>query len=311
MDAVYDGTPVGVKSRFADAWRGGGALWPIFCEDPVEHGKGWGCLPSLTACAEGMRLQSKIMAQFLLVGAGIGVGAVASMLGIGGGVFMVPFLLLGGVVATSPEAVGTSAAAVMATGLASTVAYLRRRKTNWGVGLTLIPGALVGGWIGPWLCGLIGGPGLSLAFGLFLLYPAAVLALGKQPKELFPGKGQTRVGALSGAGVGLVAGTASGLFGIGGGVVMVPALTFLGLDILPAVATSLFVMIPTSAMSAARHAVAGRVHWDLALLLMAGIVVGTQVGPALSARLPAPWLRRLFAVVLVYSALQMILRGLR
>lgn len=250
------------------------------------------------------------MVQFLLVLAGVGVGAVAAMLGIGGGIFMVPLLLLGGFVATSPEAVGTSAAAVMATGLASTAAYLRRRKTNWRVGLTLIPGALAGGWIGPWLCGLIGGPGLSVAFGLFLLYPAAILALGKQPKELFPGKGRTAVGAVSGAGVGLVAGTASGLFGIGGGVVMVPALTFLGLDILPAVATSLFVMIPTSAMSAARHAMAGRVHWELALPLMAGIVVGTQVGPLLSARLPAPWLRRLFALLLLYTAAQMVLTGL-
>ncbi len=56
------------------------------------------------------------MLSLLLVGAGIGVGAVGSMLGIGGGIFMVPLLLLAGFVATSPEAVGTSSAAVMATG---------------------------------------------------------------------------------------------------------------------------------------------------------------------------------------------------
>ena len=250
------------------------------------------------------------MVHAVLVVAGVGIGAVGSMLGIGGGIFMVPLLLLGGFVAASPEAVGTSSAAVMATGLASTAAYLRKRVTNWKVGLTLIPGALAGGWIGPWLCGVIGGKWLELAFGVFLLYPASILLLGKQPKELFRGKGRTAIGAVAGAGVGLLAGTASGLFGIGGGVVMVPALTLLGLDILPAVATSLFVMIPTSAMSTARHAVAGRVHWDLALLLMAGIVVGTQVGPLLSTRLPARWLRRLFALVLAYTAVAMIQRGI-
>ncbi len=250
------------------------------------------------------------MLSLLLVGAGIGVGAVGSMLGIGGGIFMVPLLLLAGFVATSPEAVGTSSAAVMATGLASTAAYLRKKVTNWKAGLALAPGAVAGAWIGPWLCGIIGAGWLELAFGIFLLYPTAILLLGKQPKELFRGKGRVAIGPVAGAAVGLVAGTASGLFGIGGGVVMVPALTLLGLDILPAVAMSLLVMIPTSAMSAARHALAGRVHWELALPLMAGIVVGAQVGPLLSARLPARWLRRLFALVLAYTAVTMIQRGI-
>lgn len=249
------------------------------------------------------------MTYFLLALAGVGVGAVGSMLGIGGGLFMVPLLFLTGLVATSPEAAGTSSAAVMATGVASTLAYLRRRATNWRVGLTLIPGAVAGGWLGPWLCGLIGSGWLALAFGIFLLYPAAILLFGKQPKDLFRGQGRTGIGIVAGLGVGLVAGTASGLFGIGGGVIMVPALTFLGLDIVPAVATSLFVMIPTSAVATARHALAGRTHWDLALPLIAGIVLGSQIGPILSARVSASWLKRLLALALVYTSVSMILRG--
>ncbi len=250
------------------------------------------------------------MIHFLLALAGIGVGAVGSMLGIGGGLFMVPLLLLTGLVSTSQQAVGTSIAAVTVNGLSSTIAYLRRRVTNWRVGLALIPGAVAGGWLGPWLCERISSGWLALGFGIFLLYPAGVLILGKQPKELFRGQGRTGIGVVAGLGVGLAAGTAGGLFGIGGGVIMVPALTLLGLDILPAVATSLFVMIPSAAMATVQHTLGGRTHWDLALPLIAGVIVGSQLGPLLSTRLPARWLRRLFALVLLYTSANMILRGL-
>jgi uncharacterized membrane protein YfcA len=250
------------------------------------------------------------MIYFLLVLAGVGVGAIGSMLGIGGGLFMVPLLLLTGLVPTSQVAVGTSIAAVTANGLSSTIAYFRKRATDWRVGLSVIPGAVAGGWLGAWLSGRIAPEGLALAFGIFLLYPATVLILGKQPKDLFRGRGRTGIGLAAGLGVGLLAGTAGGLFGIGGGVIMVPALTLLGLDIVPAVATSLFVMIPSSAAATTQHALAGRTQWDLALALIAGVAVGAQLGPLLSARLPARWLRRLFALVLVYTSVNMILRGL-
>ncbi|MCR4392307.1 MAG: sulfite exporter TauE/SafE family protein [Candidatus Acetothermia bacterium] len=250
------------------------------------------------------------MVYLLLALAGCGVGGVASMLGIGGGLFMVPLLLLAGLVPTSQEAVGTSIAAVMVTGLSSTAAYRRKQVTNWKVGLAIIPGAMAGGWLGAYASQWLASGWLAMAFGLFLLYPAGVLLLGRQPKDLFSGRGRTAVGAVAVLAVGLLAGTASGLFGIGGGVIMVPALTLLGLDIVPAVATSLFVMIPSAALATVQHALAGHTHWDLALPLVAGIVVGTQFGPALSTRMPAVWLRRLFALLLLYTAANMIRQGL-
>lgn len=251
------------------------------------------------------------MTHALLALAGIAVGAVGSMLGIGGGIFMVPLLLLAGLVSTSQEAVGTSIAAVTANGLSSTVAYLRRQKTNWRVGLAVIPGAMAGGWLGPWVAGQIASGTLALVFGVFLLYPAGILIFGKQPKDLFHGRGRTGIGLVAGLGIGLVAGTAGGLFGIGGGVIMVPALTLLGLDIVPAVATSLFVMIPSAGTATLRHTLIGHTHWDLALPLIAGVLVGSQIGPFIATRLPAHWLRRLFALVLTYTAVEMILTGLR
>ncbi|MCX7750961.1 MAG: sulfite exporter TauE/SafE family protein [Candidatus Bipolaricaulota bacterium] len=249
------------------------------------------------------------MIHVLLGLAGVGVGAVGSMLGIGGGIFMVPLLLLTGLVATAQGAAGTSIVAVAANGLSSTVAYGRKGVTHWKVGLAVIPGAVGGGWLGPWIGERIASGTLALAFGIFLLYPAGILLLGKQPRDLFRGRGREGLGIVAPVGIGLLAGTAGGLFGIGGGVIMVPALTLLGLDMVPAVATSLLVMIPSAGMAAARHALAGNTRWELALPLALGVVVGSQVGPRIAQRIPAPWLRRLFALVLLYTAFQMIRTG--
>ncbi len=250
------------------------------------------------------------MLYFLLALAGFGIGVLGSLLGIGGGIFVVPLLLLTGLVGTSQEAAGTSIVAVLATGFSASVAYLRRKKTPWRVSLGLVPGALGGSYLGAYLAGKVASGALALAFGSFLLYPAAVLALGKEPKELVRARADRHFPAWAVALVGLGAGTAGSLFGIGGGVLMVPALIWLGLPMIEAVAGSLLVMVPTAALSTALHALAGRTHWDLALPLVGGVLVGGQLGPRLAVRLPQKVLRRLFALILVYSATNMIRRGL-
>jgi uncharacterized membrane protein YfcA len=250
------------------------------------------------------------MLYFLLILAGVGVGLLGSLLGIGGGIFMVPLLLLGNLVTTTQEATGTSIVGVLATGISGFLGYLLRRKNPGMVGLALIPGALGGSYLGAFLAGKISSGVLALVFGIFLLYPATVLLLGKEPKELVQKGSGKRFLVLWALLVGLAAGTAGSLFGIGGGVIMVPALLWLGLPMVSAVAASLLVMVPTAALSTALHSLAGRTHWELALPLAAGILVGGQLGPALAVRLPQRTLRRLFALVLLYAAANMIRRGL-
>jgi len=246
----------------------------------------------------------------LLVLAGIGIGLLSSLLGVGGGIFMVPLLLLSGLVGAAQEATGTSIVGVMATGISGSIGYFLRRQTPWQTALAIIPGSLGGSYLGAFLAGRISSGALSLAFGIFLLYPATVLLLGRQPKELIKEKSKRNLLPYFGLLVGLVAGTASSLFGIGGGVIMVPALLWLGLPMVQAVAVSLLVMVPTATLSTALHALAGRTHWDLALPLVGGILIGGQIGPALAVRLPQRTLRRLFSLVLFYSAANMIRRGL-
>jgi uncharacterized membrane protein YfcA len=244
----------------------------------------------------------------------IGIGGMASLLGLGGGVFMTPLLLLGGFVATQPEAAGTGIAAVVFTGISASIAYHKRRAIDFRIGLLFMPTALAGVFLGTYIVGVARPSLLTIAFGIFLLYPVTLMLIGKAPKELTPiAKGEAsglRMYVLI-AVLGLVAGTATKLFGIGGGTVFVPSLVmFLGVDIVTAVATSLFVMVPTALVGSATSWFQGTLHLELALPLILGIVIGAQIGPRIGARLPKRRLRQLFGLALLYAAVSMILKGL-
>ncbi len=251
-----------------------------------------------------------------LGGAAVFIGLIASMIGVGGGIFMVPLLSLSHLVGTTQEAVGTSLAAIIFTSISSSLAYRRERVLDLRLGLAVMPGAVLGAWLGAYLTRFISSGWLSVAFGLFLLYPAGMMLRGKQPREvalLFRRSRATgNYHPVEAALLGLGAGLASGFFGIGGGIVMVPAMAiFLGLDIVQAVATSLFVMGPSSLIGSLQHFLQGNVHLELALPLILGITLGAQLGPRLSVRMPKAWLRQLFGLVLLYSSVNMVLNGLK
>jgi hypothetical protein len=97
-------------------------------------------------------------------------------------------------------------------------------------------------------------------------------------------------------GVGLVAGTLGSLVGVGGGVIVVPALmTFAGLDARMATGTSIAVIVPTMLVALWRRSVQGHVSWQLAAVCALGAVVGAFLGAALAGRLPDVVIRRCFA----------------
>jgi len=247
--------------------------------------------------------------------AAIAIGVLASLLGIGGGVFMTPLLLLGGFVLTQPEAAGTSIAAVVFTGLSASIAYFRRRAIDFRVGWIFMVPAIAGVYVGYLVGNVVGAAWLTIAFGAFLLYPAGLMLADKSTKELTERSGGRSTGArfyLLAAVLGLIAGTVTKLFGIGGGTVFVPSLVlFLGFDIVTAVATSLFVMIPTAIFGSVLSHVQGNLHPELALPLILGIVIGAQIGPRIGSRIPKARLRQLFGLVLLYAAVNMVLKGVR
>ena len=100
--------------------------------------------------------------------------------------------------------------------------------------------------------------------------------------------------------VGVAVGILSGLFGIGGGTVIVPALVWLGLSQRHAAATSMLAIVPTSISGVISYAVGGNVDWLAALLVFCGMFVGGQIGSWLLARLPEKVLRWAFVVFLLF-----------
>jgi uncharacterized membrane protein YfcA len=116
---------------------------------------------------------------------------------------------------------------------------------------------------------------------------------------------------LAAVALGLVAGVVAGLFGVGGGILFVPALVLLGLGQLEAEATSLVAILPTVAAGTWSQHRYGNVQWRSAALLGAGSLGGVAAGVALAEWLSEDTLRRLFAVLVLGVALQLAWRAWR
>lgn len=105
---------------------------------------------------------------------------------------------------------------------------------------------------------------------------------------------------------GLACGLLSGLFGIGGGTIIVPALVWLGLSQRHAAATSLAAIVPTSISGVVSYAFGGNVNWLAATLLALGVIAGSQLGSLLLSRLPEVVLRWIWVVFLVFVIIQQV-----
>ncbi|HEY3541526.1 MAG TPA: sulfite exporter TauE/SafE family protein [Gaiellaceae bacterium] len=111
--------------------------------------------------------------------------------------------------------------------------------------------------------------------------------------------------------LGVVAGVCAGLFGVGGGVLFVPTLTWLGLGQLHAEATSLLAIIPTVLVGVWRHGSYGNVRWRPAIVIGAASIGAAVGGAQVAVSLPESTLRKLFAVLLLLTAAQIAWRAHR
>jgi hypothetical protein len=111
--------------------------------------------------------------------------------------------------------------------------------------------------------------------------------------------------------IGLVSGVTSGLFGVGGGIVMVPAMLFLLSppirDIKQAIGTSLVVIIPTALIGSFKHFNQGNVEWRTALAIIPLAILGGYLGAWLTTQIPAENLKRAFGLLLVLVGLRLTL----
>jgi uncharacterized membrane protein YfcA len=111
--------------------------------------------------------------------------------------------------------------------------------------------------------------------------------------------------------LGLAAGLLSGMFGIGGGVLFVPALVAIGLTQVHAEATSLLAIVPTALLGAWRQTGYGNVRWRPALTIGIASAAATVGGAAVAVSVPGSLLARLFAVLLLFTAAQIARQALR
>ena len=271
----------------------------------------------------------------LMVGGGVAAGAFGSLLGLGGGVLIVPLLTLGFGLPLR-EAVGVSLICVIMTSSAAAGVYLERHIANLRLGMTLELFTATGALIGASIAFLLSEQLLSLLFAALLLYVAVTMLRAGSPegdippaeeperaKRSGPGPALARgavVERLSGDGYrvrnlgggllgSIVAGLASALFGIGGGIVKVPVMHLvMGVPLRIATATSNLMIGITAAASAVIYAIHGGIDVFVAGPTAIGVFVGATAGSRFGHRVDLRYLRWLFVIVLVYTAVQMLLR---
>ncbi|MDM4761814.1 sulfite exporter TauE/SafE family protein [Galbitalea sp. SE-J8] len=251
-----------------------------------------------------MRARWWILALIGLVG-----GVLSGAFGVGGGIVMVPMLMLFAGL-DQRRASATSLLAILPTAASGSITYLIAGEIDWAAAALLAAGAVSGSFIGTWLLRRLPLAVLRWLFIVLLLVVAVRLALTEpvraDPLELSAGV------VIAYLAVGLVMGVCSGLFGIGGGAVAVPALVaLLGVSDLIAKGTSLVAMIPTSITGTIANTRAGLT--DLRDGLVTGVAAAVAAVPgALLAQVMAPRVSALlFAGFLLLVCVQLAVRAVR
>jgi uncharacterized membrane protein YfcA len=284
----------------------------------------------------------------LMIGGGIAAGLFGSLLGLGGGILIVPLLTLGFGLALI-KAVGVSLVCVIVTSGAAAGVYLERHVANLRLGMTLelftACGALVGGLVAFLLPERV----LQLLFGGLLVYVALTMARRSEPaRPVDDASGETiddgddpqtadvpeaAAGAATAADDSLVArmsgpgyrvhrlgfgalgsigaGVVSALLGIGGGLIKVPVMhVVMGVPLRVATATSNLMIGITASASAIIYLLRGGIDPYVAAPTAIGVFLGASIGSRAAHRIDIRVLRGLFVAILLYTAWQMLQRAL-
>jgi uncharacterized membrane protein YfcA len=271
-----------------------------------------------------------------MIGGGAAAGVFGSLLGLGGGILIVPLLTLGFGLPLR-EAVGVSLVSVMMTSSAAAGVYLERHVANLRLGMTLELFTAIGALVGGSLAFLLDERLLSLLFAVLLAY-VAITMLQARTREaplaadvplVDPASGDgvppapTVLDRLGGEGYqvrnlgrgilgALGAGVASALLGIGGGIIKVPLMHLaMGVPLRVATATSNLMIGITAAASAVIYLIHGGIDPYVAGPTGIGVFVGATAGSRLGHRVDLGYLRLLFVLVLGYTAIQMLLRAVQ
>ncbi|MBL8778684.1 MAG: sulfite exporter TauE/SafE family protein [Acidimicrobiales bacterium] len=257
----------------------------------------------------------------LTVGLGLLTGIMSGLFGVGGAVISTPGIRALG--ASPILAVGTTLPSIIPGAASGTARYAREGMVDWSVVAITAPAGIVAAVVGALAADHVPGEGhvlmlmtaALLAYSAWRMFPRDGGEEAVEPGEPLaetdvealdgaPGHPATHHRRLAFATVGIVAGTLSGLLGIGGGIVMVPGFTQVGdLSVKRAIATSLACVGLFAVPGTITHALLGNIDWRFALLLCVGVIPGARIGAALAIAAGDRRLRRVVAAFLGLMAL--------
>ncbi|MCJ2165825.1 MULTISPECIES: sulfite exporter TauE/SafE family protein [unclassified Pseudodesulfovibrio] len=246
-------------------------------------------------------------------------GILAGLLGIGGGLVIVPMLNITFELQSFPVqhiqhiALGTSMATIIFTSLSSMRAHHKRGAINYAVFWRLTPGIITGTFLGAWVASLLSTMFLKVFFGLFLYYVASKMLMKSKAKSTRELPGYL---GIFGAGNGI--GIFSALVGIGGGTLTVPFLSWCNQTMHVAIATAAAVGLPIALAGTAGYVIngwgvegipgphVGYVYLPAFLGIICMSVVTAPLGAKLAHSLPVDKLKKIFAVLLLIVGTKML-----
>jgi uncharacterized membrane protein YfcA len=254
---------------------------------------------------------------------GAGGGFAAGLLGVGGGMLLVPFITMIFAAKGFPPAVvvhmaiATSLATIMFTSLSSVRAHHAHGAVRWPIVWLLAPGIVLGSWLGPWIAKQLDAALMALVFGLFVAFSATQMILNRKPtagRELPAAPGMF----VAGAGIGMIA----GLVGAGGGFLSIPFMSRCNVTMHNAVATSAALGFPIALAGTLSNIYfgwsetglppysLGYIHVPALLVIAAASVLMAPLGARMAHRMPVVKLKRIFAIVLYLLASYMLWKAL-
>lgn len=269
---------------------------------------------------------------FILLLIGLAGGTIGSLVGLGGGIIIVPALLFLGTYTTwlsgvTPQTVvGTSLLVIIFIGLSSTLTYMKHKTVDYKSACIFFLGSGPGGIAGAIANKFLNIQSFSIYFGSFIIFTSFVLMFKdkievKEMKRVFPvmrtyrdHDGNTHTYGfhpVTAWAISFVVGLVSGLFGIGGGSLMVPAMMLLfAFPAHVAVATSMFMIFLSSILSSITHVSMGNVDWGFALFLVPGAWIGGRFGAFINTKLKSKTVVTVLRFILILIGFRLIYQGL-
>ncbi len=247
---------------------------------------------------------------FLLLIIGVSAGFLGSLLGLGGGIIIVPALtLIPYFHMTIHQAIAISMVGVLATSLGGTARFLSEGLTDLKLGTLLMLGTTSGAITGSLLSHTLKSNVLEMIFPIVLFY-ASYEMLKNQYKDNNPDEPRRHSGA--GIALAFLAGIFAGIFGVGGGAINVSVMHLvMDAPMKIATATSNFMIGPTASAATFVYLLKGAINLSAATPVVIGVFTGAKIGSRLLKRINTVVLKRIFVVVMILIAVEMLYHGIK